>query len=59
MSSYDQWCPGPACQSDTDTATDYVQALTTKRLGSLNRVRHVVRLRVYIGTTPEYTERGY
>jgi len=31
-------------------------ALTKNRLGSLNRVSHVVRLGVYIAATPEFTE---
>jgi enamine deaminase RidA (YjgF/YER057c/UK114 family) len=31
-------------------------ALTKKHLGTLNRVSHVVRIGVYIATTPEFTE---
>jgi enamine deaminase RidA (YjgF/YER057c/UK114 family) len=31
-------------------------ALTKKQLGSLNRVSRIVRLGVYIATTPEFTE---
>src|SRR6202790_3753486 len=31
-------------------------ALTRKQLGSLNRVSRVVRLGVYVATTPEFTE---
>jgi len=38
------------------TAALNVLALTKKQLGSLNRVRHVVRLGVYVAATPEFTE---
>ena len=31
-------------------------ALTKKKLGSLNRVTHVVRLGVYVAATPEFTD---
>ena len=31
-------------------------ALTRKQLGSLNRVSHVVRLGVYVASTPEFTD---
>ena len=38
------------------TAALNVLALTKKQVGSLNRVRRVVRLGVYIAATPEFTE---
>ena len=38
------------------TAALNVVALTKKELGSLNRVSHVVRLGVYVASTPEFTE---
>src|SRR6266851_2954326 len=38
------------------TAALNVLALTRKQLGSLNRVKHVVRLGVYVAATPEFTE---
>jgi enamine deaminase RidA (YjgF/YER057c/UK114 family) len=38
------------------TAALNVLALTKKKLGSLNRVTHVVRLGVYIAATPEFTD---
>jgi enamine deaminase RidA (YjgF/YER057c/UK114 family) len=38
------------------TAALNALALTKKKLGSLNRVRHVVRLGVYVAATPEFTE---
>ena len=38
------------------TAALNVLALTKTRLGSLNRVSHVVRLGVYVAATPEFTE---
>jgi enamine deaminase RidA (YjgF/YER057c/UK114 family) len=38
------------------TAALNVLALTKKQLGSLNRVRRVVRLGVYVAATPEFTE---
>src|SRR5271166_5933916 len=38
------------------TAALNVLALTKKRLGSLNRVSHVVRLGVYVVATPEFTQ---
>jgi enamine deaminase RidA (YjgF/YER057c/UK114 family) len=38
------------------TATLNVLALAKKHLGSLNRVSHVVRLGVYVTSTPEFTE---
>jgi len=38
------------------TAALNVLALTKKQLGSLNRVRHVVRLGVYVAAMPEFTE---
>ena len=38
------------------TAALNVLALTKKQVGSLNRVKRVVRLGVYIAATPEFTE---
>src|SRR5437899_4161482 len=38
------------------TAALNALALTRKQLGSLNRVSRVVRLGVYVGATPEFTE---
>jgi enamine deaminase RidA (YjgF/YER057c/UK114 family) len=38
------------------TAALNALALTKKKLGSLNRVTHVVRLGVYVAATPEFTE---
>jgi enamine deaminase RidA (YjgF/YER057c/UK114 family) len=38
------------------TAALNALALTKKHLGSLNRVTHVVRLGVYVASTPEFTE---
>jgi enamine deaminase RidA (YjgF/YER057c/UK114 family) len=38
------------------TAALNVLALTRKQLGSLNRVKHVVRLGVYVAATPEFTD---
>jgi enamine deaminase RidA (YjgF/YER057c/UK114 family) len=38
------------------TAALNVLALAKKQLGSLNRVSRVVRLGVYVATTPEFTE---
>jgi enamine deaminase RidA (YjgF/YER057c/UK114 family) len=38
------------------TAALNVLALARKELGSLNRVRRVVRLGVYVAATPEFTE---
>jgi enamine deaminase RidA (YjgF/YER057c/UK114 family) len=38
------------------TAALNVLALTKKQLGSLDRVSRVVRLGVYVATTPEFTE---
>jgi enamine deaminase RidA (YjgF/YER057c/UK114 family) len=38
------------------TAAINALALTKKQLGTLNRVRHVVRIGVYIAATPEFTE---
>ena len=38
------------------TAALNALALTKKRLGSLDRVSHVVRLGVYVAATPEFTE---
>ena len=38
------------------TAALNVLALTKKRLGSLNRVSHVIRLGVSVAATPEFTE---
>ncbi len=38
------------------TAALNVLALTKKRLGSLDRVSHVVRLGVYVAATPEFTD---
>lgn len=38
------------------TAALNVLALTKKQLGSLDRVRRVVRLGVYVAATPEFTE---
>ena len=38
------------------TAALNVLALTKKQVGSLNRVRRVVRLGVYVAATPEFTE---
>jgi enamine deaminase RidA (YjgF/YER057c/UK114 family) len=39
-----------------NTAALNALALTKKHLGSLNRVTHVVRLGVYVASTPELTE---
>ena len=38
------------------TATLNALSLTKRQLGSLNRVRRVVRLGVYVAATPEFTE---
>jgi enamine deaminase RidA (YjgF/YER057c/UK114 family) len=45
-----------AGRSAAHTAALNVLALTKKQLGSLNRVRHVVRLGVYVAATHEFTE---
>jgi enamine deaminase RidA (YjgF/YER057c/UK114 family) len=45
-----------AGQQAAYTAALNVLALTTKQLGSLNRVSRVVRLGVYIAAAPEFTE---
>src|SRR5689334_19740267 len=42
-----------AAQEAAHTAALNVLALTRKQLGSLNRVRRVVRLGVYVAATPE------
>ena len=39
-----------------NTAALNALALTKKHLGSLNRVTHLVRLGVYVASTPEFTE---
>ena len=39
-----------------NTAALNALALVKKKLGSLNRVTHVVRLGVYVAATPEFTE---
>src|SRR3984957_1606838 len=45
-----------AGQEAAYTAALNALAVTKKRLGTLNRVSHVVRLGVYIAATPEFTD---